>query len=49
MFNLCLLFVIFEQLTNLGRQLAAFPLDPRLAKVLIAAPNHQCLLVSFCQ
>src|SRR5690606_32938450 len=29
--------------TALGRQIAALPLDPRLARMLIAASHHQCL------
>ncbi len=29
--------------TSLGRQLSALPLDPRLARMLIAASHHRCL------
>ncbi len=31
------------KLTELGRTMAAFPLDPRLAKTLLAAKDHNCL------
>lgn len=31
------------QLTDLGREMSAFPLDPRLSKVLIMAQAHHCL------
>ncbi|ELT92273.1 hypothetical protein CAPTEDRAFT_197070 [Capitella teleta] len=31
------------KLTDLGRQMAAFPLDPRMAKVIISAKEHGCL------
>jgi len=32
-----------HHLTNVGRQLARYPVDPRLAKMLIAAKTEQCL------
>jgi len=31
------------QLTSIGKQLAAFPLDPRLAKVILTASVSHCL------
>jgi ATP-dependent helicase HrpA len=32
-----------RQITALGKQVAALPLDPRLARMLIAADHHRCL------
>ncbi|HKE94151.1 MAG TPA: ATP-dependent RNA helicase HrpA, partial [Povalibacter sp.] len=32
-----------RQVTSLGRQIAALPLDPRLARMLIAAGHHGCV------
>jgi pre-mRNA-splicing factor ATP-dependent RNA helicase DHX15/PRP43 len=29
-------------MTDLGKMMAEFPLDPQLAKMLIASPNYQC-------
>lgn len=31
------------RLTELGRQMARFPLDPRFSRMLLAAPEHGCL------
>lgn len=35
-------FVIL-QLTPAGRQMAAFPLDPRMSKVILSAKDYKCL------
>jgi len=32
-----------RRITSLGKQLAALPLDPRLARMLLAADHHRCL------
>lgn len=32
-----------DNLTNFGKQMAKFPLDPRFSKILISAPNFGCL------
>ena len=32
-----------RQITSLGKQIATLPLDPRLARMLIAAGHHRCL------
>lgn len=33
-----------RRVTALGRQIASLPVDPRLARMLIAASNHRCLV-----
>ena len=33
------------KLTNLGRQMALFPLDPRFSKILLSAKDYGCLYV----
>lgn len=33
------------KLNNLGRQMAAFPLDPRFSKILLSAKDYGCLYV----
>ena len=32
-----------RRVTNLGRQIASLPLDPRLARMLVAASHHNCV------
>ena len=35
--------IVFLQLTPVGRQMAAFPLEPRLGKTLLIAKEQDCL------
>ena len=32
-----------DELTQLGRNMAKFPLDPKFSKILLSAPEFQCL------
>lgn len=34
---------ICDDLTQLGRNMSKFPLDPRFSKILLAAPSFDCL------